>query len=119
MERVEWLKKMRTMAEALYDNLAPTWWVKYGLNPDQPHRQCIEKFLGQLHEHSFILDAACGSGLYDGMLVEAGHSVLGIDQSGGGLTRAREHFPQDCFPGLHYTKMWACRRWIFRRHLTE
>jgi 2-polyprenyl-3-methyl-5-hydroxy-6-metoxy-1,4-benzoquinol methylase len=105
MERAEWLKKMRAMAEALYDHLAPAWWVKYGLYPDLPHRQFIEKFLGRLGAHSFILDAACGGGLYDGMLLEVGHSVLGIDQSGGGLARAREHFPEDRFPGLRYAKM--------------
>jgi 2-polyprenyl-3-methyl-5-hydroxy-6-metoxy-1,4-benzoquinol methylase len=105
MERAEWLKKMRAMAEALYDHLAPAYWVKYGLYPDPPHRQFMEKFLGRLGAHSAILDAACGGGLYDGMLLEAGHSVLGIDQSGGSLARAREHFPQDRFPGLRYAKM--------------
>jgi 2-polyprenyl-3-methyl-5-hydroxy-6-metoxy-1,4-benzoquinol methylase len=93
------------MAEALYDHLAPTWWVMYGAYPDLPHREFIEKFLGRLSGPSAILDAACGGGLYDGMLLEAGHSVLGIDQSGGGLARAREHFPQERFPGLRYMKM--------------
>jgi len=31
--------------------------------------------------------------------------VLGIDQSGGMLARAREVFPQERFPGLRYEKM--------------
>jgi SAM-dependent methyltransferase len=105
MERAEWLKKIRTQAEALYDHLAPAYWVKFGLYPDPPHRQFMEKFLGRLGANSFILDAACGAGLYDGLLLEAGHRVLGIDQSGGGLARAREHFPQDRFPGLRYAKI--------------
>ena len=105
MERAEWLKKVRIMAEALYDHFAPAWWVKYGLEPDPPHRQFMEKFLGRLEAQSAILDAACGGGLYDGMLIEAGHRVLGIDQSGGGLARAREHFPLDRFPNLRYAKM--------------
>ena len=105
MERAEWLKKWRGMAEALYDHGAPAYWVKYGMYPDPPHHQFIEKFLGRLGAHSVILDAACGAGLYDGMLLEAGHTVLGIDQSGGMLARAREHFPQERFPGLRYTKM--------------
>jgi hypothetical protein len=30
---------------------------------------------------------------YDGILLEAGHSVVGIDQSAGMLARARERFP--------------------------
>ena len=105
MERAEWLKKMRAMAEALYDHLAPAYWVKYGLYPDPTHRQFMEKFLGRLGAHSAVLDAACGAGRYDGMLLEAGHTVLGIDQSGNMLARAREHFPQERFPGLRYVKM--------------
>jgi SAM-dependent methyltransferase len=39
------------------------------------------------------------------MMLEASHRVLGIDQSGGMLARAREHFPQEHFPGLRYEKM--------------
>jgi 2-polyprenyl-3-methyl-5-hydroxy-6-metoxy-1,4-benzoquinol methylase len=58
-----------------------------------------------LSGQSDILDAACGAGLYDGMLYEAGHRVLGIDQSGGVLAKAQEHFPQEHFPELHYAKI--------------
>jgi len=105
MERAEWLKKVRGMAEAMYDHFAPAWWVKYGLVPDEPHRHFIEQFLGRLNAHSNILDAACGGGLYDGMLLEAGHRVLGIDQSGGGLAHARQHYPLERFPHLRYEKM--------------
>ena len=105
MERAEWLNKVRAQAEALYDHLAPAYWAKFGLYPDATHRQFIEKFLGQLDAHSVLLDAACGAGLYDGMLLEAGHSVLGIDQSAGMLARAREHFPQERFPRLRYARM--------------
>ena len=105
MERAEWLKKMRAQAEALYDRLAPAYWVKFGLYANAAHRQFIEKFLGRLGSQSAILDAACGAGRYDGMLLEAGHSVLGIDQSGSMLARAREVFPQERFSGLRYAKM--------------
>jgi cyclopropane fatty-acyl-phospholipid synthase-like methyltransferase len=105
MERAEWLKKMRTQAEALYDHLAPAYWVTFGLYANDVHRQFIEKFLGRLGAQSTLLDAACGAGRYDGMLVEAGHRVLGIDQSGSMLARAREVFPQERFPGLRYAKM--------------
>ena len=105
MDRAEWLKKIRLQAEALYDHLAPAYWVKFGTYPDAPHRQFLEKFLGRLAAQSAILDAACGAGLYDGLLLEAGHSVLGIDQSGNMLARAREVFPQERFPGLRYAKM--------------
>jgi 2-polyprenyl-3-methyl-5-hydroxy-6-metoxy-1,4-benzoquinol methylase len=105
MERAEYLKKVRAMAEALYDHGAPVYWVNWGLAPDPTHRQFMEKFLERLGAHSAILDAACGAGLYDGMLDEAGHRVLGIDQSGNVLARAQEHYPQEHFPGLQYTKL--------------
>jgi 2-polyprenyl-3-methyl-5-hydroxy-6-metoxy-1,4-benzoquinol methylase len=105
VERAEWLKKMRAQAEALYDHLAPAYWVKFGLYANAAHRQFIEKFLGRLGAQSAILDAACGAGRYDGMLLEAGHGVLGIDQSNSMLARAREFFPQERFPGLRYAKM--------------
>jgi len=105
VERAEWLKKMRAQAEALYDHIAPAYWVKFGLYANAAHRQFIEKFLGRLGAQSAILDAACGAGRYDGMLLEAGHGVLGIDQSSSMLARAREFFPQERFPGLRYAKM--------------
>ena len=105
MERAEWLKKMRLQSEAVYDHLAPAFWRTFGLYPNETHRQFIKKFLERLGPHSSILDAACGAGRYDGMLLKAGHSVLGIDQSASMLAEAREHFPEDQFPGLRYQKM--------------
>jgi SAM-dependent methyltransferase len=105
MERAEWLIKVRTQAEALYDHGAPAYWVKFGMHPYPTHRQFIEKFLGRLGAHSNILDAACGAGLYDGILFEAGHRVLGVDQSANMLAQARKHFPQELLPGLRYAKM--------------
>jgi 2-polyprenyl-3-methyl-5-hydroxy-6-metoxy-1,4-benzoquinol methylase len=105
MERAEWLKKMRAQTEALYDHLAPAYWVTFGLHANAAHCQFVEKFLACLSPHSAILDAGCGAGRYEGMLLEAGHTVLGIDQSASMLARAREHFPQEQFPQLRYAKM--------------
>jgi hypothetical protein len=45
VERAEWLKKMRTHAEALYNHLAPAYWVTFGLYANTTHRQFIEMFL--------------------------------------------------------------------------
>jgi 2-polyprenyl-3-methyl-5-hydroxy-6-metoxy-1,4-benzoquinol methylase len=105
VERVEWLKKMRTQTEVLYDHLAPAYWLRFGLYANAAHCQFIEKFLGRLGTQSSLLDAACGAGRYDGILLEAGHCVLGIDQSSKMLARAREVFPQNRYPELHYLKM--------------
>ena len=93
MERTEWLKHMRNMAEALYDHFAPKYWVDMGLRIDETHREYLQKFLSRVAPHGALLSAACGAGKYDGMLLDAGHSVVGTDQSAGMLARAREHFP--------------------------
>ena len=108
MERAEWLKQRRDRAEALYDYFAPFYWVKFGLNANETHREYLQKFLGQVAPGSILLSAACGAGRYDGMLLEAGHSVVGIDQSAAMLTRAREHFPEARYEkiGLQEIDFW-------------
>ncbi len=105
MERSEWLSKVRAQAETAYDHFAPAYWVKYGKYSDATHRLFVKKLLGRLGPRSAVLDAACGAGRYDGLLVEPGHSVLGVDQSAGMLARAREHFPEERFPQLRYEKL--------------
>jgi 2-polyprenyl-3-methyl-5-hydroxy-6-metoxy-1,4-benzoquinol methylase len=94
MERAEWLKQMRDKAEKLYDHFSPLYWVKYGRSVDETHREYLQKFLERVAPRGRLLSAACGAGLYDGMLLDAGHSVVAIDQSAGMLTRARERFPK-------------------------
>ncbi len=105
MDRPAWLKKMRAQAEALYDHLAPAYWERFGTYPNETHIQFIEKFLGRLATQGYLLDAACGAGRYDGYLLEAGHSVLGIDQAGSMLERARQVFPPERFPRLRYARL--------------
>ena len=105
MERVEFLNKMRTMSEALYDRFAHYYWVNWGMDVDGRHRQYMQKFLGRVGQPGLILSAACGAGRFDGLLMEAGHSVVGIDQSAGVLSRAREHFPAGQYPQVRYEKI--------------
>ncbi len=105
MERSEWLRKMRARSEAMYNRFAPVYWVKFGVLAGAVHRQYIEKFLGQMRAKSTLLDAGCGAGLYDEMLLKPGHNGLGIDQSSGMLARVREMFPEERFPRLRYLKM--------------
>jgi cyclopropane fatty-acyl-phospholipid synthase-like methyltransferase len=94
MERAEWLKQMRIMTETIYDRISPQYWVKFGLYENETHLEYLRKFFDRLPPGSTLLSAACGAGRYDGLLLEAGHRVTGIDQSAGMLERAREHFPQ-------------------------
>ena len=104
MERAEWLKQMRSRDEEMYDQCATQYWTSFGLSEDGTHRAFLKKFLERVAP-GVILSAACGAGRYDGLLLEAGHSVVGIDQSAGMLARAREHFPEVQYPQLRYEKM--------------
>lgn len=100
MERAEWLKRMRSHAEALYDRFSTRYWVTWGTVVEETHRVYLQKFLQRVRPGGTILSAACGAGRFDGLLLEAGHSVVGIDQSAGVLKLAKEHFPQ-----VEYKKM--------------
>ena len=94
MEREEWLNQMRDKTEALYDHFSTLYWVKYGMWASETHMWYLLKVLSRVAPGSALLSAGCGAGLYDGMLLEAGHSVMGSDLSAGMLARARERFPK-------------------------
>jgi ubiquinone/menaquinone biosynthesis C-methylase UbiE len=94
MDRIEFLKQMAEKAEKLYDLAAPHFWTVYGLYNAQTHQEFLNHFLQELPPDSHLLSAGCGAGRWDGDLINAGHSLLGIDQSEGMLKRAREKFPR-------------------------
>ena len=66
MERVEWLKQMRSMAEALYDRISPQYWVTFGLHKNEAHQQYLQEFLERVVPGGAVLSAGCGAGRYDG-----------------------------------------------------
>ncbi len=94
MDRSEWLKQMREIVESTYDRISPEYWVNFGFYENETQLEFLKKFMERVGKGGTILSAACGAGRYDGMLLEAGHRVIGIDQSAGMLERARERFPQ-------------------------
>lgn len=95
MERSLWLKETRRLAEQRMDTRwAPIYDENWGASISPTHQQFIHRFLDRLPRHSSILDAACGTGKYWPMLLEQGHTVLGIDQSRGMLSRARAKSPE-------------------------
>lgn len=94
MERAEWLKHMRSKAEVMYDRFSPQYWVKFGFYENETHMAYLQKFLARVTPGGRLLSAGCGAGRYDGFLLEAGHPVVGTDQSAGMLKRAQEKFPQ-------------------------
>jgi len=100
MERSAWLSHMRSNAEALYDRFSYRYWVTWGIEIEETHRAYLRTFLAQLPPGGSILSAACGAGRFDGLLLEAGHRVVGVDQSAKLLALAKEHFP-----AVDYRKM--------------
>jgi SAM-dependent methyltransferase len=94
MNRSDWIKAMRGEAEKSYDTLwAPTYGEKFGIYDNAAQLRFIQSFLRLLPQPGTLLDAACGAGRYFPLLLEKGHTVVGIDQSAGMLGRAREKFP--------------------------
>lgn len=99
------MEKMRYMNQYLYDRYAHRFWLTWGFYENQTHLIFLQKFLQRIGANKAVLSAACGAGRYDGLLLEAGHSVLGIDQSAGVLARAWEHFTVEKYPRLRYEQV--------------
>jgi SAM-dependent methyltransferase len=94
MDRNSWLKQHRQDAEESYSKLwSPTYDVDGGVYGNESHQQFIQKILSLVTQPGTILDAACGTGRYMGMLLEKGHIVIGIDQAQCMLDQARNKFP--------------------------
>ena len=94
MERKAWLQEIRRKTEGLYDDLAPQYWVTFGFYENETHLACLRKFLERVAPGGGVLSAGCGAGRYDGLLLEAGHPVVGVDQSAGMLKMAQERYPE-------------------------
>jgi cyclopropane fatty-acyl-phospholipid synthase-like methyltransferase len=97
MDRVTWLKQMRVQAETLYNHIAERWSYRTDeeavKSRDQTTARTIRKFLEYMPSHSNLLSSGCGAGLYDGMLLDAGHNVVGTDFAEQLLDRARKLYP--------------------------
>ena len=92
MDRHEWLAARRKAVEDDYTRDAPTY--DEGYDPRTPtHRKFVAALIESCPEGATVLDAACGTGPYMGMILEAGRRVIGVDQSAGMLERARVKHP--------------------------
>lgn len=92
IERTAWLKDKRRTSEALLDAQAETYDREWGAI-DATHRRFIERFLSLVPAGGKILDAACGTGKYWHMILEAGREIVGVDRSAGMLAHARSKHP--------------------------
>jgi ubiquinone/menaquinone biosynthesis C-methylase UbiE len=106
MDRISWLREKRREAEEGYDILwSPLYDVEGGVYPNASHLQFIQKFIDLLPQNSTVLDAACGTGRYMLLILEKGHTVIGIDQAKGMLARAKEKFPEVRFEKIGLQEM--------------
>ena len=91
-DRRAWLAERRAVVEADYSRDAPTY--DDGYDPATPiHRRFVARLIDSCPEGGEILDAACGTGPYVDMILEAGRRVIGTDQSAGMLAQARSKHP--------------------------
>jgi ubiquinone/menaquinone biosynthesis C-methylase UbiE len=93
MDRQAWLRERRQTAEERHDTIhAFTYDEHYGeIGPT--HRRFVTDLVEGCPPGGTVLDAACGTGKYFAMVLDAGRRVVGTDQSTGMLARARGRFP--------------------------
>jgi SAM-dependent methyltransferase len=92
-KRLTWLRDLRSENERQEHALADVFDANWGaIEPD--HETYVNRFLSLLPPASRVLDAACGTGKYFGMVLIAGHSVLGVDHTDAYLEVARKKFPE-------------------------
>ncbi|HEU4896635.1 MAG TPA: class I SAM-dependent methyltransferase [Actinomycetota bacterium] len=93
MDRAAWLRERRQTTEERHDAIhAFTYDEEYGeIGP--VHRRFVADLVERCPPGGTVLDAACGTGKYFAMVLDAGRRVVGTDQSTGMLARARARFP--------------------------
>ena len=95
-ERKQWLAERRQAVVATYDDEAPTYDAGYDPVTDV-HRRFVARLVETVPPGGEVLDAACGTAPYAGMVLEAGRRYVGVDQSSGMLRRAAEKWPDGRF----------------------
>ena len=92
IDRASWLRELRQVNEEEESALVSTYDIYWG-EIGETHRAFVGRFCSMLPAGGRVLDAACGTGKYFGMVLESGRSVLGVDHTGVFLEKAREKFP--------------------------
>jgi ubiquinone/menaquinone biosynthesis C-methylase UbiE len=82
------------VAEERYDTLHAATYDQQEWGAISPtHRRFVAQLIQRCPPGGRILDAACGTGKYFGMVLDAGRQVVGTDQSAGMLAQARAKHP--------------------------
>ncbi len=72
---------------------APTYDQRWGSYINPTHRACVDAVLALVPPGGLVLDAACGTGKYWPMILDAGFQVMGVDQSQAMLRVAQAKHP--------------------------
>jgi SAM-dependent methyltransferase len=95
MDRGDWLRERRRVTTERFDTLyAATYDQQEWAAISPTHRRFVDQLIERCPPGGRILDAACGTGKYFGMVLGAGRWVVGTDQSAGMLARARAKHPE-------------------------
>lgn len=93
MDRAEWIKEKRRMAEKRYDTIFSINYDEQWGRISETHKKNLLNFLNLLPKGCRILDAACGTGKYWGLILSNNYLVFGVDQSEQMLIKAKKKFP--------------------------
>jgi len=93
-DRRAWLAERRRAAEKRFDTVYAAAYHQDDEPITPTHREFVLKVLELCPPAGRILDAACGTGKYFGMVLESGREVFGIDQSAGMLSVAKAKYPE-------------------------
>jgi SAM-dependent methyltransferase len=94
VDRGAWLRERRRVATERYDTLhAATYDQQEWAAISPTHRRFVDQLIRRCPPGGRILDAACGTGKYFAMVLDAGRQVVGTDQSAGMLAQARAKHP--------------------------
>lgn len=88
MDRAEWLHEKRSLSERRYDVDFSSTYDANDEPMDATHRQFVADVIARCPPRGRILDMPCGTGKYFAMIMDAGLSVTGCDQSEGMLAQA-------------------------------
>lgn len=93
MDRQQWLGEKRRNAVTRYDTIFALGYDAHWGRINASHRRFVLALVDRCPPGATVLDAACGTGKYWGLLAERSLRVLGIDQSRRMLEIARAKYP--------------------------
>jgi SAM-dependent methyltransferase len=95
VDRAAWRRERRRVTQERFDTLhAATYDEQEWAAISPTHRRFVAELVGRCPLGGRILDAACGTGKYFAMVLEAGRRLVGTDQSAGMLARAQAKHPE-------------------------